>query len=77
MFSDWSLLRPPPRNCGSETCIEVHPAVSVTRCWSSLVSTVLVALRNRKYNCIGMSLSFEGRVVLVTGAGGGKIGMQR
>lgn len=37
---------------------------------------MLVVCRNRAQYLKEMSLSFEGRVVLVTGAGGGKIAMQ-
>lgn len=68
-----------PSLYGSKTCSEVNftllsplPIVAL-----SVFTTSLLLLSAKSVIFIGMALSFEGRVVLVTGAGGGILARER
>lgn len=69
--SDWSLPAPPPSNAEVEL-EEKFTLPAVNEVAVGPVATLLAAVRHGEYSFAGMSLSYEGKVVLVTGAGGGK-----
>lgn len=72
LVSDWLLQRPPPRNCGSASCrTSPYCLVSKSQC-CSCTCRLWFCSETIEQHIAGMSLSFEGKVVLVTGAGGGK-----
>lgn len=74
--SDWSLPGHPSSNAEVELG-EKFTLPAVNEIAVGPVVTLLAALRHGEYSLAGMSLSYEGKVVLVTGAGGGKISMQK
>lgn len=67
----WSPPDRPLSNAEVELEQKFHlPAVNQVNI--DFVATLLAASRHGQRSIAGMSLSFEGKVVLVTGAGGGK-----